>query len=207
VLTYPLVGNYGVPGNHNGKSRLESNRIQISGLIVSEASLEHNHWDADRSLTKWLYDEQIPALSGIDTRALTKHLRQNGSMLGKLLIGEDPIEFHDPNQHELVSRVSVPRPMFYPGGKKRVLLIDCGCKNSILGSLITRDVRVTRVPWNYDFFDEESDGVLISNGPGDPKMCSSTIAHVRRALEQNCPVFGICLGNQILASGSRSQYL
>ena len=142
---------------------------------------------------------EVPALSGIDTRALTKHLRQNGSMLGKVLIGEDPIEFHDPNECELVSRVSVSQPMFYPGGRKRVLLIDCGCKNSILWSLLTRDVTVIRVPWNYDFLDEEFDGVLISNGPGDPKMCSPTIAHVKRALEQSYPVFGVCLGNQILA--------
>jgi carbamoyl-phosphate synthase small subunit len=202
VLTYPLVGNYGVPGNHNGKmldSRFESNRIQISGLIVSEACLEHNHWDADKSLAKWLYEERIPALSGIDTRALTKHLRENGSMLGKVLIEEDPIEFHDPNRDQLVSRVSVSRPMFYPGGRKRVLLIDCGCKNSIFWSLTTRDVTVIRVPWNYDFFEEQFDGVLISNGPGDPKMCSPTIAHVKRALEENYPVFGVCLGNQILA--------
>ncbi|MFQ5904337.1 MAG: glutamine-hydrolyzing carbamoyl-phosphate synthase small subunit [Candidatus Binatia bacterium] len=202
VLTYPLIGNYGVPGNDSINSldtAFESDRVQVAGLVVSEASSHYSHWDATRSLAQWLHEQRVPALSGIDTRALTKRLREKGSMLGKVLAGEEDVEFHDPNKGNLVSRVSVQEPVVYPGGKTRVVVIDCGCKNSIIRSLLARDVTVIRVPWDYDFLAEAFDGVLISNGPGDPKMCSETIAHVQRAMERNYPVFGVCLGHQILA--------
>ena len=202
VLTYPLIGNYGVAGN-SGHSSLqgtfESSHMQIAGLIVSEVSSNHNHWNATMSLIEWLHQERIPALSGIDTRALTKHLREQGSMGGKIVTGGEDIEFYDPNQDNLVSRVSVPEPIVYPGGKKRIVVVDCGCKNSIIRSLLSRDVTVIRVPWNYDFLREDFDGVLISNGPGDPKMCGETIANVRRAMEREYPILGVCLGHQILA--------
>jgi len=210
TLTYPLIGNYGVPGNHKVNSldpAFESDRIQIAGLIVSEVSLNHNHWNATRSLDQWLHEHRVPALSGIDTRALTKHLREKGSMLGKLLVGEENVEYYDPNQENLLSQVSVQEPVIYPGGGKRVVVVDCGCKNSIIRSLLARDVTVVRVPWDYDFVDEEFDGVLVSNGPGDPKMCSKTIANVRRAMEKDYPIFGLCLGHQILALAGGSRHL
>lgn len=202
ALTYPLIGNYGVPANqivNNLDVAFESDRIQIAGLVVSEESLNYNHWNAAKSLTRWLYEQKVPALSGIDTRALTKRLREKGTMLGKIHIGEEDIEFHDPNKENLISLVSVQEPVVYRGGKTRVVVIDCGCKNSIIQSLVARDVTVIRVPWDYNFLGEGFDGVLISNGPGDPKMCSETIAYVRRAMEKDCPIFGICLGHQILA--------
>ncbi len=202
VLTYPLIGNYGVPGNHcanNLQLPFESERIQIAGLVVSEVSLRYSHWNATQSLAQWLYDEGVPALSGIDTRALTKRLRNKGSMLGKILRGGDNVPFQDPNKTNLVSLVSVRKPVVYPGGKTRVALVDCGCKNSIIRSLLIRGVTVIRFPWDYDFLDEDFDGVVISNGPGDPQMCTETIAHVKRAMEQDFPIFGICLGHQILA--------
>lgn len=202
VLTYPLIGNYGVPDScelDGIDTSFESGAIQIAGLVVSEASLESHHWNATKHLSQWLYEQGVPALSGIDTRALTKRLREKGSMLAKISMDGQDIEFRDPNKEDLVSLVSTPKPAVYPAGKKRVVLIDCGCKNSIIRNLLTRDVTVIRVPWNYNFHHERFDGVLISNGPGDPKMCLETIAHARRAMEEASPVFGICLGHQILA--------
>lgn len=203
VFTYPLIGNYGVPGECLSSADFsvvfESDRIQVAGLIVAEVSLQHNHWNAATSLPRWLTEQQIPALSGIDVRALTKHLRKRGTLLGKICIGEESIEFCDPNRENLVSQVSVKEPRIYHGGKKRVVVVDCGCKNSIIKSLVNRGISVVRVPWDYDFLGERFDGVLISNGPGDPKVCAETIIHVRKAMEKGYPIFGICLGHQILA--------
>jgi len=201
VLTYPLIGNYGVPDHHsvNGLGPLESNRIQIAGLVVSEVSSNHNHWNARNSLVEWLNEERVPALSGVDTRALTKHLREQGSMVGKILTGGEEVEFYDPNMENLVSQVSVRESVVYPGGERRIVVIDCGCKNSIIKSLLARCFTVVRVPWDHDFLDEDFDGVLISNGPGNPEMCFKTITHVQRAMEKEYPIFGICLGHQILA--------
>jgi carbamoyl-phosphate synthase small subunit len=202
VLTYPLIGNYGVPDERQADTlsgSFESDRVQISGLIVSEVSGNHNHWQAAKGLSQWLLDQGVPALSGIDTRALTKRLREKGSMLGKIVINGLDVEIRDPNRENLVSLVSVDKPVIYPGGKTRIVLIDGGAKNSIIRSLLARRVTVIRVPWDYDFLGEECDGVVISNGPGDPTMCRETIAYVQRAMERNIPIFGICLGHQILA--------
>jgi carbamoyl-phosphate synthase small subunit len=202
VLTYPLIGNYGVPTVHqeaHALGVLESERVQIAGLIVSEASWHYSHWNATMGLAQWLAMHSVPALAGIDTRALTKRLRDQGSMLGKIVVDEKDMPFHDPNTTNLVAQVSVPEPVIYPGGPRRVVVIDCGCKLSIIRGLLARGLTVIRVPWDYDFLGEDFDAVLISNGPGDPLMCTVTIAHVKRAMEQNIPLFGICLGHQILA--------
>jgi carbamoyl-phosphate synthase small subunit len=202
VLTYPLIGNYGVSGLRHGPDPLgtfESERVQIAGLIVSEASWHSSHWSATQSLSQWLYQEGVPALAGVDTRALTKRLRDRGSMLGKLLVGEDDIAFQDPNTTNLVAQVSVPAPVLYAAGSTRVVVVDCGCKQSIIRSLLARHITVLRVPWDYDFLDADCDGVLISNGPGDPTQCLPTIAHIRRAMALDIPLFGICLGHQLLA--------
>ena len=202
VLTYPLIGNYGVPeaDMQNGFDHaFESEKIQISGLIVSQASPEHNHWKSAKSLHQWLNEYHIPAIEGVDTRALTKRLREKGSMLGRLSFNGKEGRFYDPNQDNLVKDVSVESPRTIGNGTKRIILVDCGCKNSILKSLLKRDATVVRVPWDYDFLDEQFDGVLISNGPGNPKMCVQTITNVQKALERQKPVFGICLGNQILS--------
>jgi carbamoyl-phosphate synthase small subunit len=202
VLTYPLIGNYGVPEMSRGALLplpFESDRVQVAGVIVSEAASAHSHWSATRTFAQWLSDERIPAVMGVDTRALTKRLRCDGSMLGKIVVADRDVAFEDPNQTNLASQVSVPEPIVYPGGPQRVLLVDCGCKASIVKSLLSRGVTVIRVPWDYDFVNEAYDGIVISNGPGDPEMCGPTIANVQKALEQDRPVFGICLGNQILA--------
>ncbi|MBI4523158.1 MAG: glutamine-hydrolyzing carbamoyl-phosphate synthase small subunit [Deltaproteobacteria bacterium] len=202
VLTYPLIGNYGVPRSItvNGfEAAFESDKVQIAGLVVSEAASEHSHWSATKSLGTWLHEQEVPGVSGIDTRALTQRLRENGSMLGKLLINGQDVEFTDPNQENLVSLTSPRQRVVFPGGQKRIFLIDCGSKNSLIHRLVARGVTVIVVPWDYDFLDEDFDGVLISNGPGDPKTCVKTIGYVQRALEKGRPIFGVCLGHQILA--------
>jgi carbamoyl-phosphate synthase small subunit len=157
------------------------------------------------SLGQWLAASGVPALAGIDTRALTKRLRDKGSMLGKIVVGDEDVPFHDPNTMNLVAQVSVPEPIVYSGGPTRVVVVDCGCKLSIIRSLLERGVTVIRVPWDYDFLSEACDGVVLSNGPGDPRLCEATIAHVRRAMAQDMPIFGICLGHQILALAAGAQ--
>ncbi len=202
ALTYPIIGNYGVPDHRNPAGLdgpFESAEVQIAGLVVSEAVPGYSHWSATQSLAQWLQEQKVPALSGIDTRALTKRLREKGTMLGKVVVGEDDVELRDPNKDNLVSLVSVKERVVYPAGRTRIVVVDCGCKNNIIRSLLARGLTVIRVPWNYDFLDEDFDGLVISNGPGDPKMCSETITHVRRAIERDYPIFGICLGHQILA--------
>ena len=203
VLTYPLIGNYGIPESNKRSGidyAFESDKVQISGLIVSEAIGSHNHWNSEKSLGRWLYEHEVPGFEGVDTRALTKRLRESGSMLGKLVLnGNDEIDFYDPNEDMLLPQVSLQKPIIYRKGKKSVIVIDCGCKNNIIRELIKRDITVKRVPWNYTIADEKFDGILVSNGPGDPKMCQPTINEIRKAFKQNIPCFGICLGNQIMA--------
>jgi carbamoyl-phosphate synthase small subunit len=202
TLTYPLVGNYGVPPRRllNGlDTAFESDRIQISGLVVSEASAAHSHWESKLSLAQWLQNEGVAAICDVDTRALTKHLRTRGTLLGRIVAGDAPIDFYDPNTDDLVAAVSVRCPTVYGSGKRKIVLVDGGCKNSIIRHLLQRDVTVVRVPFDYDFLVEPADAIVISNGPGDPKMCTRTIENVRRAMERKIPTFGVCLGNQILA--------
>jgi carbamoyl-phosphate synthase small subunit len=171
----------------------------VAGLVVSEISAEHSHWESVKNLTEWLCEERVPALCGVDTRRVTKHLREHGTLLGSLTTDFSVGEMRDPNLENLVSQVSISEPVVYGSGRKRVLLIDCGCKSTIIRQLLNRGVSVLRVPWNYDPLQQSFDGVLISNGPGDPKRCGATISNVRRVMEAGYPILGICLGNQILA--------
>lgn len=202
-LTYPLIGNYGVPRQMRARDTLcldfESDRIHISGLVVSEYSSNFSHWKGHSNLDDWLKANQIPGISGIDTRLLTQKLREQGCMLGKIVVQEKDIDIYDPNLENLVAKVSPKKPIQYGNGIKRVLVIDCGCKFNIIRSLMKRKVSVKTVPWNWDLSKEQFDGLIISNGPGDPKMCIDTIKHIRKALDEDVPTFGICLGNQILA--------
>jgi len=202
VMTYPLVGNYGVPEDTRDEEvsrRFESDRIQISGLAVSEHSERYCHWTAKKSLHEWLSGNGIPGIWGIDTRALTKHLREKGTALGKIVY-DDPkeIDFDDPNKRNLASEVSIKLPVEYRRGKRRVVIVDCGVKNNIIRAFLRRDISVLRVPWNYDFSAEAVDGVIVSNGPGDPKQMLETVSNVRKWLETGKPLLGICLGSQIL---------
>ncbi len=203
ILTYPLIGNYGVPKSQNGDGGLEqefeSDRIHISGLVVSQYSKHFSHWKGHTDLHTWLSAHGIPGVSGIDTRLLTRKLRERGSMLGKLIVQQQEIELNDPNRENLVARVSRTEPAEYGAGKKRVVLIDCGCKFNIIRSLVQRSVSVLVVPWNWDISGEKYDGLMVSNGPGNPKMAAETINNIRDAFAGTKPIFGICLGNQLLA--------
>jgi len=205
VLTYPLIGNYGVPQESIDNQMLrffESDRLHISGLIVSDYSVEYSHWNAEKSLGEWLKENEIPGIYGIDTRQLTKILREKGTMLGKIIFDEQDVDLYDPNQDNLVDKVSISEKTVYGDGKYKILLIDCGVKYNIIRYLLQRDTTVIRVPWDYDFLDEEYDGLFISNGPGDPKQCTTTINNLSKAFDQARPIMGICLGNQLLALAS-----
>lgn len=202
VFTYPLIGNYGVPAfqtEFDINGNFESNKIQISGLIIADYSDAHNHWNSCQSLSSWLKSGNIPALHSTDTRALTKKLRDKGTMLGKL-INKKEVSFYDPNADNLIKDVTIDKPVIHnESGKKTIVLIDCGVKYSILRSLIQRGCRVIRVPYDFDFFNLTFDGVVVSNGPGDPKQCPEVISSIKKCLLKNIPILGICLGNQILA--------
>ena len=211
ICTYPLIGNYGVPQPRSQGQVLqnfESEKIHLQGLVVADYSQQHNHWNSALSLSQWLEQHNIPALTDIDTRALTKKLRERGVMLGKIIFDQD-IPLEDPNLENLAAKVSITGKILYPAGPKKVVIIDCGMKLNILRSFLERNITVLRVPWNYDFTKEEYDGLCISNGPGDPQQCLATIAHLKVALQQNKPIFGICLGNQLLAlaAGARTYKL
>ena len=202
VPTFPMIGNYGVPDDEmeNGISRnFESEKIHCTALVISDYSEKFSHWNSDRNLGTWLKQQDVPGLYGIDTRALTKKLRERGAMLGKIVFGEEDIPFHDPNKENLVAQVSTKEVRYYGNGKYKVLLVDCGVKNNIMRCLLKHDVTIKRVPWDYDFTQEDYDGLFISNGPGDPAMCKETVEHIKVALTQDRPIMGICLGNQLMA--------
>ncbi|TAL58402.1 MAG: carbamoyl-phosphate synthase (glutamine-hydrolyzing) small subunit [Nanoarchaeota archaeon] len=201
VCTYPLIGNYGIPSGENYfgmPKNFESNRIHVSGLIVADYSDSYSHWAAKKSLAKWMRENGIPGITGIDTRFLTKKLRANGVILGKIIVGKE-IPFEDPNKKNLVKEVSPKNPVVYKSGKKKVVLVDCGAKNNIVRSLLERKITVIRVPWDHPFQDIKCDGLMISNGPGDPKMCIQTINSIKEVMKKEIPIFGICLGNQLLS--------
>jgi carbamoyl-phosphate synthase small subunit len=195
VCTYPLIGNYGVPS----PKAFESQKIQVTGLVVSEYSKEYSHHAAERSLAEWLAASKVPAIEGVDTRALTKRLRERGSMLATL--GE-PVErgnIEDPNRENLVARVSPKERREYGTGPVRLLLVDCGCKENIVRSLTRPETTVIRVPWNHDLMSETFDALVLSNGPGDPEMCDETVRNIKKVMQRGTPILGVCLGNQLLA--------
>jgi carbamoyl-phosphate synthase small subunit len=201
VATYPLIGNYGVPEvpiESGLFSPFESGRVQISGLIISDYSSKFSHWNAAKSLSDWLTEHNIPGVCGVDTRKLTRIIREKGTMLGKIIIDRD-IAFYDPNNDNIVSQVSINSRQIYGDGRIRILLIDCGAKNNIIRCLVKRGTTVYRVPWDFRFDPADFDGIVLSNGPGDPKMCRETIDTTRRIIQGETPTFGICLGFQIMA--------
>ncbi len=202
VLTYPLIGNYGVPEDkleYEMYKYYESYALHISGLIISDYTEEYSHWNANKSLGKWLDEFNIPGIYGIDTRELTKVIREKGAMLGKIMTGDKDIDWYDPNKENLVARVSSKERKVYGNGKYRILLVDCGVKYNIIRNLIKRDAKVILVPWDWDLSKEEYDGLFISNGPGDPKMCIQTIQSLSMEYKRELPIYGICLGNQLMA--------
>jgi carbamoyl-phosphate synthase small subunit len=210
VLTYPLVGNYGVPdGGPDGTGLprgFESERIQVSGLIVSNLSWDYSHHDAAQSLSDWLKSEGVPGLTGVDTRALTKRLRARGVMPGRL-VSDKLLEFEDPNERDLASEVRPDEAVIVnPGAGPRVAVVDAGVKLSIVRGMVSRGFEVVRVPYDEDPLAWEPAGVLIGNGPGDPARYTKTAAHIKGVLEAGVPVLGVCLGCQMLAmaAGART---
>ena len=229
TFTSPLVGNYGVPphttqtatASFANKERsnlnntqgtleqfLESSRIWPRAIIVNEYSDEFNHWEASQSLRDWLKEHDVPGITGIDTRALTKKIREHGVMLGKILFPnhDSNKEFRDPNQDALIPETSVREPHFFASPhtneqKKHIALVDTGIKANIIRCFLKRGVNVTLVPWNHDFSkdDRTYDGYFFSNGPGDPKSVPETHQAMRYAFKTGKPTYGICMGSQIMA--------
>ena len=207
VLTYPLVGNYGVPPltfRPDGLADfMESEKIHASAIIVADYSEQHSHWNANESLASWLKREKVPGITGIDTRELTKVLREHGVMMGKILFDDEPDNIPEADYEGInfVDRVSCKEMIRYnEGAGKKVVLVDCGVKHNILRCLIDRGVEVIRVPWNYDYTSLTFDGLFLGNGPGNPDMCEEAVAILRRQMSMSRrPICGICMGNQLLA--------
>jgi len=210
VCTYPIIGSYGVPE----KKYWESDRIHVSGLIVSQYIDTPSHFQSKITLGEWLKKEKIPALVIPDTRYLTKKLRDEGAQLAKIIFDTSAslsMNFDDPNKKNLMVDVSTKKIikeyyLTHDRGQdnknvKTIVLIDCGTKKNIARSLLARGVKVITVPWNYKIFSlkERIDGVVVSNGPGDPKMADVAIETVKKVMIKKIPILGICLGNQILA--------
>lgn len=211
VCTYPLAGNYGVPDFNTRdvfwiKEHFESDNIHISWLIVSEYSSSYNHFEARESLWNWLKSQKIPAITGIDTRALTHLIREKGCILWKIVIEntEDTLNFEDPNERELAYKVGTKEVKIYGNGKKKVCIVDMGIKNNMLRNFLKYDISLVRVPWDYPFMDGsiKFDGLFISNGPWDPALYTKTISEIKKAIQKKIPTFWICLGNQLLALAS-----
>lgn len=208
VPTYPMIGNYGVPVDTHQDDLpafFESDKIHCTALVISDYSFEYSHWNSQKSLGQWLKDQKVPGLFGIDTRALTKKLREHGAMLGKIVFAGQDVAFYDPNRENIVAQVSIPEAKEYGHGKYKVVLVDCGVKYNILHCLLKRDVTVKRVPWDYDFSEEKCDGIFLSNGPGDPAQCGKTIENIRKVLDKDTPIMGICLGNQLMARAAGAE--
>ena len=211
TLTYPLVGNYGVPPFNieaNGIATfMESDKIHAEAIIVSDYSTEYSHWNAKESLAEWLKREQVPGITGIDTRQLTKVLREHGVMMGKIIFDDEPdniptAQYEGVNYIEKVSCREIIR--YNEGASKKVVLVDCGVKNNIIRCLINRGVEVIRVPWNYEFNQLDFDGLFLANGPGDPNTASEAVVHIQSFLANPNvrPCMGICMGNQLLAKAA-----
>ena len=211
VTTFPLIGNYGVPDAGLGSDGLplfmESERIHPKALIVADYSEKYSHWNAKESLAAWLKREKIPAITGIDTRRLTKVLREHGVMMGRIEVGcqmsdvrckEEAEDYGSVNWVEKVSCKEIIR--YNEGADKKVVLVDCGVKANIIRCLIRRGIEVIRVPWDYDFNELDFDGLFLANGPGDPDMCVDAVEVLRKQMSRSRkPICGICMGNQLLA--------
>lgn len=211
TMTFPLVGNYGVPPFTFDKRTglpdfMESDRIYASALIVSDYSEQYSHWNAVESLGEWLQREKVPGITGIDTRELTKVLREHGVMMGKILFDDEPNNVPEADYEgvNFVDRVSVKEIVRYnEGAGRKVVLVDCGVKANIIRELIQRGVEVVRVPWNCDYTDMEFDGLFLANGPGDPDMCSEAVEIIRKQMSRSRkPICGICMGNQLLSKAA-----
>ena len=211
VLTYPLVGNYGVPSHEVKELGLEkffeSNKMQVSGLIVTDYSVEYSHWNAAETLDAWMKREGVPGITGVDTRAITKALRDGGVMGGQIIIGDaaEQAKGEDYDKVNYAAQVSCTEVTTYGEGAKKVVLVDCGVKYSLIRNLAARGFEVVRVPYDYDFSTLAYDAVVVSAGPGNPALYTATVANIRKAMETGKPILGIGLGNQLLGLAAGAQ--
>ena len=210
TMTFPLVGNYGVPPftiEKNGiPTFMESDRIYASAIIVSDYTEEYSHWNGVESLASWLKREHVPGITGIDTRELTKVLREHGVMMGKILFDDEPDNIPEADYEgvNFVDLVSTKEIIHYnEGAGKKAILVDCGVKANIIRSLINRGVEVIRVPWNYDYTGMQYDGLFLANGPGDPDVCNDAVEVIRKQMNMSKkPICGVCMGNQLLSKAA-----
>ena len=210
TMTFPLVGNYGEPPftieKYGIPTFMESDRIYASAIIVSDYTEEYSHWNGVESLASWLKREHVPGITGIDTRELTKVLREHGVMMGKILFDDEPDNIPEADYEgvNFVDLVSTKEIIHYnEGAGKKVILVDCGVKANIIRSLINRGVEVIRVPWNYDYTGMQYDGLFLANGPGDPDVCNDAVEVIRKQMNMSKkPICGICMGNQLLSKAA-----
>ena len=210
-FTYPLIGNYGVPDyipdENNILQNFESGKIQTKGIIANQISKNPSHYQDAKSLSAWMDEEGISGIEGVDTRELTLHLRETGVMMG--VIGKTFAEA----KHALMNAQSYSAVnfcetvstresrVFGKNVKGKIALIDCGVKLNIVRNLVTRGFEVTVMPYatKFEQLDSLFSGVIMSNGPGDPKNCNAAVDLARSAIDEGLPILGICLGTQIIA--------
>lgn len=200
VFTYPIIGNYGVPDC----STWESEKIHASGVVIEDLCENWSHGNSQKSFKDWLQEQNVPLITQVDTRALTKLLRESGTLLGSITTESSVEKITDQSRI-----VSIPHKMKYGTTGKKVIAVDCGMKTNILRCLQKFPLQIERVPYNYDYSEEDFDGVFLSNGPGDPEMYQETITILRKAMTKQKPIFGICLGAQLmgLAAGAKTYKL
>ena len=222
-LTYPLVGNYGVPdpsvNDEDGISKFfESNKIQVRGLVIHELSLTASHWNLSMTLDEWMYNEKIPGISGIDTRALTMKLRNSGVMMAALVVSDSEINVEDVKKQlasathydseQFMDVVATKHEKIYGNQEQSVVVVDTGAKNAIIRNIREIGYKVILVPWNTSYekiMSYDPKGVVLSSGPGDPQKCPDTIIAVKKLIENNVPTLGICLGAQIIGIAGNTE--
>lgn len=215
VFTTPMIGNYGVPNNTTPYDSqdvgvlLESQNIQCSAVVVGDVAEKFSHHAAVESLASWCERHNIPGVTGVDTRAITTLLRDQGTTLGRIVVGDDVVlpppkesDYWDPTVENLVDQVSTKTPyQLNPGGSIKIGILDFGAKANILRSLVRRDAAITVFPWNYDFnaVRDQYDGLFLTNGPGDPSHCMEAALRLRQTIQEwDKPIFGICMGHQVI---------
>ncbi len=201
VCTYPMMGNYGVPGNEKEDGILkfhESDKIHVAGLVALDYSADYSHWNAKQSLSQWLTENKVPAIFDVDTRAITKIITEKGTMKAKIEVDNSTIDFANTENENLVAKVSTTTKTTYGKGKYNIAVVDCGVQNSVLRSLLKLDATITVLPWDYDFNNDNFDGVIVAGGPGNPAVCKPTITNIQKAIEAGTPLYAIGIGHLML---------